>query len=437
MDAARIVLEPSPHPGPLAVQAPRVARGRFGWGAAVDVGTTTLAVRAFDLATGARLGDAGALNPQVDFGHDVLSRVSEAMTGQADQLRDAVCRQVERLVLKAAAGASDEPAAIVVVGNPTMLHLLLGRDVAPLAAPPYKGVLTESLAMTAEEAGMPALGEAAVRTGPGVSAFVGADAVAGLTATGLADAGARAVLVDLGTNGEIILVGPDGLVAASAAAGPALEGVSIECGMRAEAGAIERARFEFGVLALSTIDNVPPRGICGSGLLDLGAALLAAGAIDTTGRMDVDGALADHFSVDDRGARLELADGVHITQHDVRQLQLAKGAIATALAMVLEEAGVAAADVEKVVVGGGFGSRVDPESLAGIGMIPREWVDRVSFGGNTALAGAVAMLLDPGVLARAAALAREVRTVPLAARADFQPRFIDSLDLPELGPLGD
>jgi uncharacterized 2Fe-2S/4Fe-4S cluster protein (DUF4445 family) len=431
MSSARIVFERVGAPErTAALQPPSVAPGRVGWGAAVDVGTTTLTVAAHDLASGEAIGLASALNPQIEFGADVLARVSRALAGAKGDLRDSVAREVERLIGQAGSGARGGPAEVMVVGNPAMLHLLLGRDTAPQAAVPNRGVLTEALEMTAAEAGMPALAGAILRTGPGVSAFVGSDALAGLVASGLADREGPSVLIDLGTNGEIVLKGPEGLVAASAAAGPALEGVSIACGMRAEPGAIERARFADDALVLSTVEDAPPRGICGSGLLDLGAALLAAGAVDPAGRLLMEGPLAESVRVADGGVRLELTGDVHLTQHDIRQLQLAKGAIATALAMVLEEARLSPADVREVVVGGGFGSHVDPASLAAIGMIPAEWTDRVSFGGNTALAGATAMLLDPSVLRAAATLARTVRTVPLAARADFQVRFIGSLDFP-------
>jgi uncharacterized 2Fe-2S/4Fe-4S cluster protein (DUF4445 family) len=239
------------------------------------------------------------------------------------------------------------------------------------------------------------------------------------------------LLVDLGTNGELVLHARGVTLATSAAAGPALEGVSISSGMRAESGAIERVRFAEGRLRVETIGGVAPVGVCGSGLLDAVAAMLEAGLLDGSGRMLAEGPLAALVTSTEEGERFELAPDVFLTQQDVRQVQLAKGAIATAVDVLLEEADITLDAVREVLVAGAFGSHVSPASLARLGVFPREWADRVTFVGNAALDGAVAMLLEPDLRASASALAREAHTVALATRPDFQRRFLAALGFPD------
>ncbi|HEX9093796.1 MAG TPA: ASKHA domain-containing protein [Coriobacteriia bacterium] len=416
-----------------ASAAASVAGGRSGWGVAVDVGTTTLAAAGYDLGSGASLGTAAAFNPQIRFGHDVLTRVSRALAGDADELREVLARAIEQTALRAGGESRGAPSEVMVVGNPTMLHLLLGLDVSALAAAPYEGALTERLDLDAADAGLPAFGDARVRVGPAVSAFVGADVVAGLLATGLAASEYPALFIDLGTNGEMVLATRTVLLAASAAGGPALEGVSIEHGMRAEPGAVERVRWRGGELEIGVVRDIDPVGICGTGLLDLAAVLLDAGALDVSGRLQASGPLASRVEETPDGMRFRLTETVYLTQRDVRQLQLAKGAVATAVGILVETAGLSPDAVREVVIAGGFGTHVNPASLAAIGMVPAAWADRITFAGNTALGGASAMLLDPALIDAASALAAKVRTVDLAGREYFQSRFIASLDFPSAG----
>lgn len=406
-------------------------------GAAVDLGTTTIAVRVLGLDDGADLGEAVSLNPQAELGADVLTRVSRALAGDARALRRAVTGEVERLVgslVVRPALADFTLCETVIVGNPTMMHLFLGRDVASLAAPPYEGVLTEEVVLDAADADMPTLGEVRVTVGPAASAFVGADAVAAVVATALAGRGEPALLIDLGTNGEVVLATPDALLATSAAAGPAFEGGGLASGMRAEAGAVERAWLGADGLGLATVGGEEPRGVCGSGLLDLVAVLLDAGTLDTEGRMQAAGPLADRVTETEGGLVFEVADGVVLAQRDVRALQLAKAAVAVAIDVLLAEAGVVAGDVREVLVAGGFGSHLRPASLVALGIVPAAWAERVTFVGNAALAGASAMLLSGEARREAERVARAVRTVPLAGRADFQTRYIAALDFPASVP---
>jgi len=415
--------------------APAPSRGiepRVGLGVAVDLGTTTVVVAVHDLADGRRLDTAMALNPQVAFGHDVLSRVSRSIAGDSDALRAAVTAQLARLLRRMA--PADESVETVVVGNTAMVHLLLGRDAAPLAAAPHDGAIVEPLTLPALDVGIPGAPDATVFVGPAVSAFVGADAVAGALAVGLVEREDPTLLVDLGTNGELLLHANGATLATSAAAGPAMEGVSISSGMRAEPGAIERVRFDGTGLDIATVDGEPARGVCGSGLLDSVAALLESGVIDSSGRMHAHGPLAARVSTTDEGERFELAPGVFLTQQDVRALQLAKAAVAVAIEVLLEEAALPAGAVREVVVAGGFGSHLSPASLVRLGVLPPGWEERVTFAGNTALDGAVAMLLEPAARDRALDIARGTCTVALAGRPDFQSRFLAALDFPDRTP---
>ena len=420
---------------------PPVARGldREGaiLGAAVDIGTTTVAVWLVDLRNGDILARAADLNAQRVHGDDVLSRVSAVLAGEGAALQSAIAGQVGSLVTDAlgqvGAHAADL-AEIVCCGNTAMTAILLGRDVAALAAAPYEGAPTDEAVVPAPSLGMLNLGDASVHVLPGVSAFIGSDITSGLLATRLAEREGRVLFADLGTNGEIVLRTDAGLIAASAAAGPALEGASIECGMRAETGAIERVERTGERLALAVIGDVPPAGICGSGLLDLVACLLDAGVLDSDGLLRAD--VADPLARDviERGDQrvfvVGAAHGIVLTQRDVRQVQLALAAVRVGIDLLLAEAAVRPDEVDGVVIGGGFGLHLEPATLVRVGLVPGSWAEALSFAGNTALAGARAALVSSSARERAREIARAVRTVDLAAHPEFQQRFISALAFP-------
>ena len=407
-------------------------------GAVVDLGTTTIVAGLVDLGSGAELGTASSLNPQVAAGHDVLSRVSRALDGRAEDLRRAAAGEIERLVLGLVAAAGLRPAQvceIVLVGNAAMVHLLLGLDVSPFAGAPYEGVSVGAHAIPSCDAGLEAFPAARIYIPPAASAFVGADIIAGLVATSVATRTLPTLFIDLGTNGEIALRTPDGMLACSTAAGPALEGMSIECGMRAEPGAVERVELSGINLVVATVDGAAPRGICGSGLLDVVSVLVERGLIDRSGRMVVmkDDPLSRRLRDVDEVRRFMLDEdaNVYLTQKDVRQLQLAKGAVAAGIEVLLEVAGIAAADVAEVVIAGGFGLHVRPKSLVVLGLVPELWHERITFAGNAAKTGGLLMLLDGTRRTEAESLADGIRTVALATRKDFQERFVRNLAFPE------
>ena len=408
-------------------------------GVAVDVGTTTLALALVDLRNGDEVAHASALNPQHAYGADVMSRVSAAIAGDSKALQDVVAVEIERLaigMLDVIGASASHVREFSVVGNTAMRALLLAEDVSALAAAPYADAPIAPVETTTTAIGMRTF-DAGVYVAPGVSAFIGGDIVAGMLITQLAEATRPTLFLDLGTNGEIVLVTGCDILATSAAAGPALEGASIENGMRAEPGAIERVSLQGTALIAETIDGAPARGICGSGLLDLVASMLDLGVLDSSGRLldDVPGSSETRVVVhgDQRAFILDPDPdaGVVLTQRDVREIQLAKGAIRTAIDILLESADVDATAVTRVVIAGGFGLHVRGSALARIGMVPVEWASRLQFAGNTALAGAVALLVNGEIRTRAVSIAQEVRTIALAADASFQQRFVASLSFPQ------
>lgn len=420
---------------------PPVARGieAIGMvaGAAADIGTTTIAVQLLDLATGDVLATTGDLNDQRVFGADVLSRVAHAAEDGGADLQHLVALQLEAMladVLRTAGLAAERLAEVVVVGNTAMTGLLLGADVSALGAAPYEGAPVAPARVGAYETGIVAFPSLDLTVLPGASAFVGSDIIAGILATGLAERVAPTLMIDLGTNGELALAAGGQIVATSTAAGPALEGASIECGMRAEAGAIERVDLEGDRLVLSTIGGREPAGICGSGLIDLVAALRDAGVIDPSGRfVDAVGSpFRRRFTArgDVRAFVVDADAGVVLTQKDIRQVQLAVGAVRTGLELLLEDAGIRAHAVVNAIIAGGFGYHVRAESLVRLGLIPPVWLDRVAFGGNTALAGARMALVNSAARAKAEAISAVVRTVDLAAHPEFQQRFLGALNFP-------
>lgn len=437
-DTLRIV--DSAELGEVSVEPPE-RRGITGdgplLGAVADIGTTTVVVAIVDLRTAEQLGSASALNPQHPFGHDVMSRITHVAAYGGESLRAPIAQAVESLALEVVERTGHRPEdlrELAVAGNTTMVHLLLGIDPAPLGTAPYEPAFLEPVERPAPDIGLGRLANAKAYVLPGISAFVGADITAGLLVTRLAERSRPAMLIDLGTNGEIVLRTPDRLVASSTAAGPALEGASIASGMRAETGAIERVSLDGESLRLTTIGGAEPRGLCGSGLLDLVAVLLDTGVLDATGRLrgDAPHPLAARVTeLQDGGGRsFAVAPGVGLTQRDIRQVQLANAAIASGIGMLLDAAGVDAADVSELVIAGGFGYHVKAEALVRMGMIPRVWADRVTFAGNTAKAGALLALLDSAERRLAEAVARHVTTVDLASHPEFQSRFVGAMRFP-------
>lgn len=413
--------------------APRIAEAGT-YGAAVDIGTTTIAAYLVEFVPAdgspARVvASASVLNRQRAFGADVIARIDHAIKA-ADGLDDLanLVRADARALIDGLLAEANAPSAalreISVVGNTTMLHLFARVDPSGIAVAPFTPAFVESRHGPAVDYALP-YPRARLFLGPSVAGYVGADLVAAARAVDLDGREKTALVLDLGTNGEMALGDKRGVLACATAAGPAFEGAAISCGIGGVAGAVDGLFWrEDGRLTATTIGDLPPIGVCGSGIVDAAACLVRAGIADDTG------ALADEWS--EEGYPLALSgDGpLRFTQSDIRQVQLAKAAVAGGIATLLRERGIGYGDVDAVFLAGGFGSYLRPESAAAIGLIPAELLPKVETVGNAAGHGAVRLLLFKDELERVERFARSIRYVELSSDPYFSERFIEEMFFP-------
>ena len=415
------------------------------YGVAFDVGTTTLVGTLMNLRTGMAASVLSTLNGQAPFGADVISRISHGMNGPEaiQELQDAVVDTMNTVLgeLYRETGVTPQQTyEAVVVGNVTMLHLLFGIDPTPLSMSPFTPAFMDELSVAAREIGLQIHPHGYIQTLPALGAYVGADIVAGVLATGVAREDRIRVFVDVGTNGEIVLGSAQRALATAAPAGPAFEGSQIKCGMRATVGAIEGVQLGDRVELQIIGGDVPPEGICGSGLVDAVAQLLVAGLLEFSGRFKKPEDVPHHplrdrlIDVDGMRAFL-LADGVYLTQRDIRELQFAKGSIATGIKVLMDILGVTADDLDEVLLGGSFGSYLNPESAKVIGLVPPVDVDRIIAVGNAAGEGAKIALLSYRERQVAFELPSRIEYIELSGRSDFNDSFISVLGFPQLTPV--
>ena len=418
------------------------------FGLAIDVGTTSVVTTLIELESGEQLASMSSLNPQAVFGGDLMSRIAFAQFNPTNlrKLHTRIIGLLNQHVAEVCRASGVLPKWIykaVVVGNTCMHHLVLGIDPSHVGLAPYAPVMRHAAVLPAREVLLKIAPEARVCLLPLVAGFVGADAVAVALATRLADSPALRVAVDIGTNGEVLLGSRDRLLACSAPAGPALEGAQIRHGMRGAQGAIDKVTVDADV-HVHTIGETPALGICGSGLIDLLAGLLDAGVVDWTGLIRVEArdqlppALRERVAMrgeervfvllrpGEAGARGEIV----LTQDDVRQVQLAKGAIASGIAMLLHVGAVPLDRVEELMLAGGFGNYLSIPSAIRIGLIPALPVSRVRYVGNAASLGAQLCLLSEAERARADTIASRIEHVSLAAHPDFEQIFVDAMNFP-------
>lgn len=387
--------------------------GRYG--AAVDIGTTTVVLSLYDLPTGQCLAESGLMNPQAAVAADVMGRIGAALTGQGPQLRDQVIDAIGALLSQACARAEIDEAqveSLVVTGNTTMLYLLAGRNPSALSRAPFQAdcLFDETVTLGGRRAYLP----------PCMHAFVGADITCAVLASGMCRREETSLLCDVGTNGEMALWKDGKLLVTSTAAGPAFEGAGISCGCGSVAGAIDRVWIQDGQAAVHTIGEARAVGLCGSGLIDAVAAGLPLGAIDETGAMEQDA--------------WTLAEGVHLLPGDIRAVQLAKAAIAAGLDTLLATAGIRAQGLEAFYIAGGFGSHLNVRSAAAIGLFPEGAVQKARVVGNGALTGAALLLLDRGNQACARRIAASARHVNLGGNPRFNQLYMDHMLFPETSP---
>lgn len=373
-------------------------------GAAVDIGTTTIAVKLYDLSTGDCVGTAADLNPQRAVAADVMGRIGAAMQGDLELLQTQVTEKVE-VLLREAGKTAGLPDVLVVTGNTTMLYLLVGRDPTCLSRAPF---IADTLFDTDAE-----LFGGRVYLPPCMNAFVGADITTAVLASGMCEVDRTALLCDIGTNGEMALWKDGILYVTSTAAGPAFEGAGISCGCGSVRGAIDRVWLENSELRIHTLGDAEAVGVCGSGLIDAIAAGLLSEQIDETGAMDED--------------ELVLSEGVALEPRDIRALQLAKAAIAAGMEMLLETAGADYDAVETLYIAGGFGSHLNVDSAATIGLLPEALKDKTTILGNAALAGAVQVLLDRNARETLSGIAARSTHVNLGGDPKFNEKYVEKM----------
>jgi len=387
------------------------AEGRYPYVLAFDIGTTTVVAYLMDGRTGTQMATASCRNPQGQFGADVISRIEHALQGGSDELAACIRETMESLTkeLCARTGISEtEIGAASIVGNTAMHHLLLNIDPKPLVTPPYMPNVFEALELDEP---------CQVRVLPNIAGFVGGDTVGCMVSTRFDQLKELSLLIDIGTNGEMVLGDQNHRIACSTAAGPAFEGAKISCGMRGAEGAVDHVWLEKGQVKYHVIGEVPPLGLCGSGLLDLVAVLLDLEIIDESGRMEE--------------KQYTLCENVTLTQKDVREVQLAKAAIRAGIELLAERMETEVSDIQKVCLAGAFGNYLNPASACRIGMIPPVLLDRIQPIGNAAGEGAKLCALNRAEYLYSQQLAKETEFLELASLPQFQDCYVDALEFSE------
>jgi len=405
-------------------------------GLAVDMGTSKLSSYLVDLSTGETMASKGITNPQVNYGADVISRISYAMTSQPKgaKLQKLVLQALNHLAtdLCAQVGAkSADIVDLVTVGNTAMHHLFLGLPVKQLAMSPYVPAVSQALDIKARNLGLHTASGAYIHLLPNIAGFVGCDHSAVLLTTTRPENHEIVVALDIGTNTEVSLIDSEKITTTSCASGPAFEGWHIKDGMRAASGAIERVRITNGTIQYQTIDDAPPIGICGSGIVDTIAQLYLSGVLDKGGKITT-----DHIQIRYNNQQPEFVlvneceqdkqRAIVITQGDVRELQLAKAAIRTGIQTLLDVCGRREEDISEVIIAGAFGSYIDIANAIAIGMLPCLPLTRFRQVGNAAGTGARLALISTRKRAEAQEIASRVRYIELANVPEFNQTFIQA-----------
>ncbi|MBQ1269842.1 MAG: DUF4445 domain-containing protein [Clostridia bacterium] len=390
----------------LVTDGEEIATSEEGYGLAVDIGTTTLALYFIDLKTGRTVKTASSLNPQQAFGADVISRIVSAtqngVQALSNAVRQAIIKETQAFLQEQNLSCLKKT---VIAGNTVMLHLFAEKDISSFGYAPYTPLFLHTVTLT-DDAICDLLGTITLL--PSVSSFVGADVVCGALVTDLCEK--TALFIDLGTNGEIMLSHGGKLYATSVAAGPAFEGADIECGKGGVSGAICRIDEN----GFSTVNGAPADGICGSGLIDAVAMLLRKEMIDETGAFT-------------EGDRYVLTNGVYLSQKDVRKFQLAKSAVRSGMEILLARANLSAKEVDALYVAGGMGYYVDKENGTQVGLFPSALKNKIEAVGNTAGLGAKRCLLSPAALRRAEEIAAAATTIDLSQDPDFVDAFAENM----------
>lgn len=406
--------------------------------AAFDLGTTSIVCYLLDGATGEQLASVGLQNPQSAYGADVITRANHVLTSSdPTALHDCVMLALNELILRAteiAGRTPDQVTLVTLVGNTVMHHILLELPLEKLVRAPYTPCSSENRIMRAAEFGLRTHPDAVFLIAPVIGGFVGADTVACLSATAFEQIKEPTLLLDIGTNGELVFTDGTRRVCCSTAAGPAFEGANISCGMRAENGAVDHVWMEDGTFRFSTIGNEPARGICGSGLIDLVALLVRLGTIDETGRFDANATFSERLMKTDSGLSFSVSQGeqpVFLSQKDVRELQLGKAAIRAGVAVLLDTLSLLEVHLKRVLLAGAFGSHLSPDALCDIGLLPKAFRGKIESIGNAAGEGAKLYARNFALFEQSKPLARGTDYIELTLSPAFSDYYVEAMAFPE------
>jgi uncharacterized 2Fe-2S/4Fe-4S cluster protein (DUF4445 family) len=399
-------------------------------GVAVDIGTTGISAYLLDLESGEVLSKASSLNPQTQYGGDVLTRISYCMNNAdgSKQLKEAITRKVDEVIGELTGDTYNRSSVyrITIAGNTTMLHFFLGEDTRSIARAPYRPVFIDRIDLLASELGISINKNGMLTLLPSASGYIGADILAGVIATAFSKKNESAIFIDIGTNGEIAAIHGGRIAATSTAAGPALEGMNISCGCRAEAGAIDSFCIDDNYnISYTTIGGNEPKGICGSGLIDIAAFFVKKEIVLKNGRLNPE--LDHRIKSRLRDKCFYITDEIYISQRDIRQIQLAKGAIAAGIAMLLAEIDLPLGEVSEAVIAGAFGYHINPQSIMDIGLIPKGFNGKITFVGNSSVEGARIALINKSMLRNMEALKDQITVLELSTKDKFQEYFINEL----------
>lgn len=413
------------------------------WLVAFDIGTTTLVAYLLDGTTGKQVKLASTMNPQTQYGADVIVRCNYVLEHGGRGLSACIREAMNQLIRELADSeriSVEEISQIAFVGNTCMHHLFLELNPDSLVKAPYVPVIKEPLIYKASDYDLHIHPHGILKILPNIGGFVGADTVGCLISTDFEHRSKITLMIDIGTNGEMALTDGKRILACSTAAGPAFEGAKISCGMRGAEGAVDHMFLENDELKWHVIGEAEPVGICGSGLLDCIALLLKMGIVDASGRMAAPDEIVNPIGkkyadsvIDAEGKKaFRIWKNLCITQKDVREVQLAKGALAAGINIMCRHLAIEESDIQEVMIAGAFGNYMSPESACGIGLIPSVLVDRIIPIGNAAGEGSKIALLNHKEFLRSGELIEEIEFLELAAEPDFQDIFIDELEYPEV-----
>lgn len=404
------------------------------YGIAIDIGTTTVAMELIDLRNAKIISKVADVNSQVKFGFDVMSRIAFTLENPeglsilqksiVDTLNTLINKLLDEIKIK-----REDIVELAVSANTTMCHILLGESVESLGKFPFLPEFTEAKRVCAKDIGIDL--DATLITLPHISGFLGSDIVSGVYASGICDDKEKNILfIDIGTNGEMLLKTDNNLLATSCAIGPALEGMNISCGIRAGIGTIDDFHIDEAGISYTTIGNTEPIGICGSGVLSMVRELLKAGFINKMGAIDKKCLDSNHsfIKADDSGKPfIKINDNLYFTAKDIRQVQLAKGAILSGIRALIKKAGIETCDITRVCIAGQFGKYISMDSFFGVGLLPKEFEGKVEYLGNTSLTGAYMALLDKNAIEYMTEISVETEYFELSKLEEYEKIFAKAL----------